>query len=293
MAPMNMEQFLKLPKKTRLLVWACLSLAAIVLLLSGADWPQIAAVLNPVYIFNFHLAPWGVLGLCILVCYVKRGAIRAGMETAPTVPYLIAGLALFSAAFFIPLSDPFFLLRLLTAVVGLFAAAFGQGALIPIALLLSYAFAVTVPVLINTCLGPSYAMTAVTPVAWLFHLFNLHIQVSGQVFRFLQPSGQPLAVLVAGACAGPATMSVFVVIFTLMMIDRTLPRSVALPIFLFGIAGTWLQNVVRIVIILCAGYFLGKRALDIAHYYTVYILFPLWYLLFAGIYFQCDRNNMG
>jgi exosortase/archaeosortase family protein len=79
---------------------------------------------------------------------------------------------------------------------------------------------------------------------------------------------------------------VFVVIFTLMMLDLPLPWQQAIPVFLFGVVGTWLQNVIRIIIILGCGYFFGSDALWAAHFWTIYVLFPLWYLLFALVYFR-------
>ncbi len=85
-------------------------------------------------------------------------------------------------------------------------------------------------------------------------------------------------------------MAVFVVIFVLMMLDLPLPWSRAVPVFLFGMVGTWLQNVIRIIIVLCCGYFLGIKALEAAHYWTVYIIFPLWYLFFATVYFRAAKK---
>jgi exosortase/archaeosortase family protein len=66
--------------------------------------------------------------------------------------------------------------------------------------------------------------------------------------------------------------------------DRPLPWRRAVPVFLFGVAGTWLQNVIRLVLILCSGYFFGENTLLAVHFWIAYILFPLWYLLFALVY---------
>ena len=136
-----------------------------------------------------------------------------------------------------------------------------------------------------------FISTAVAPVAWLVRLSGLHIVSGNQTFQFLLPSGQPIVVQVASACAGPTTMAVFVVIFVLMMLDLPLPWPRAVQVFLLGVVGTWLQNVIRIVIILGCGYFWGYNALETAHYWTVYIMFPLWYLLFVSIYFRCVKKT--
>ncbi len=274
----------------RLIVWAVASLLMAALLLVGANWTELATALSFSYIVSFHLAPWGVLGLCVLMCYYKRRLIRSGMGAPPSLSFIIAGLAMLGLAFVIPLSADFFLLRLLAAWAGLFAVCFGQAALIPLILLAAYAFTIYFPILIASYLAAGYTNTAVAPVAWLVHLAGLHIRSGGQAFQFLLPSGQSTVVQVSSACAGPATMAVFVVIFTMMMIDLPLPWSRGGPVFLFGVVGTWLQNLLRIVIILGCGYFWGMRALEVAHYWTVYIMFPFWYLLFASAYFRFVKN---
>ena len=256
-----------------------------------ADWAELAATLSPGYIISFHLAPWGVLGLCALMCFYKRRAIRTGMEAAPSLPLIIAGLVLLGLAFVIPLSDTCWVLRLLAAWVGLFAVCFGPGALIPLALLSIYAFIIFFPILVDSYLAAGFISTAVAPAAWLVHLLGLHIVTGSQTFQFIFPSGQPVVVQVESACAGPSTMAVFVVIFALMMLDLPLPRSRVVPVFLIGAVGTWLQNVIRIIIILCCGYFWGGNALETAHYWTVYIMFPLWYLLFVSIYLRYVKKT--
>jgi exosortase/archaeosortase family protein len=170
--------------------------------------------------------------------------------------------------------------------VGVFDVIFGAAATIPLLLLAAYAFAVCLPLLVDTYLAAGYAVTAAAPSAWLLHLIGLPIALKGQVFQVPLPSGAPIQVMVSSSCAGPTTIAVFVVIFTLMMLDRPLTQSSIIPVFLLGLAGTWLQNVIRIVLILCSGYFFGSNALWTMHFCTIYVLFPLWYLLFALLYFH-------
>jgi exosortase/archaeosortase family protein len=260
------------------------------LLLLGANWTELAADLSYSYIVSLHLAPWGVLGLSALMCWHKRRHIRSAMELPPSLPSIVAGAVLLGLAFAVPLSTSFFLLRLLVAWVGLFAICFGQAALVPLILLTAYAFTIYFPILVNSYLAAGFIDAAVAPVAWLARLSGLHIVSGSQTFQFHLPSGQPIVLLVASACAGPATTAVFTVIFVLMMLDLPLPWSRAIPVLLFGLAGTWLQNVIRIVIILACGYFLGINALETAHYWTVYIIFPLWYLLFSIVYFRVAKT---
>jgi len=281
----------------RLLAWVVTSLVMSALLLVGASWAELAATLSLSYIIPLHLAPWGVLGLCILMCFLKWRLIRSAMELPPSLPFILIGLLLAGLAFAVPLSPTLFILRLLAAWVGLYAVCFGQAALIPLILLATYAFTIYFKILANSnsYLAAGFINTAVAPVAWLVHITGLHIVTGSQTFQFLLPTGHPIVVQVASACAGPVTMAVFVVIFVLMMLDLPLPWSWAAPVFLLGVVGTWLQNVVRIIIILGCGYYWGAKALETAHYWTIYILFPLWYLLFAAIYFWVvkSRSRLG
>jgi len=81
-------------------------------------------------------------------------------------------------------------------------------------------------------------------------------------------------------------MAVFIAIFALMTLDRPLPPRKAAGIFLFGVAGTWFQSFIRLVIFILVGYYYGEQAVWTTHFWTTYILFPLWYLLFAYTYFK-------
>jgi exosortase/archaeosortase family protein len=270
----------------RMTWWAAAGVILAALLLIWADWPAFMASLSYNYIVNsYHVAPWGVLVLAAAMLYLKRRQIRAAMDGKPAPVMMAAGLVIVCLSFFIPFSDPYYLLRLLTAWVGAFAAVFGAAAVIPLVLLGTYAFTIWFPLLVNSHLQ-GYVWSAVVPSAWLLHMFGLHIAVSGPLFQFVYPSGTPAEIMVTSACAGPATMAVFVVIFTLMMLDLPLPWQRAVPMFLFGVVGTWLQNIIRILIILGCGYFIGDSALWTAHFWTIYALFPLWYLLFAAVYFR-------
>ena len=81
-------------------------------------------------------------------------------------------------------------------------------------------------------------------------------------------------------------MAVFLAIFALMMLDMPLPPKKAAWLLAFGVAGTWLQSIVRLVVLILVGYRWGEAALFTAHRWSIYIIFPLWYLLFVYVYFR-------
>jgi len=121
---------------------------------------------------------------------------------------------------------------------------------------------------------------------WLLTGLGYPFHNLGQWVHFTSSGGEPILVTITAACAGPATMAVFIALFALMTLDTPLPPKKAVGIFLFGAVGTWLQSIIRLIILLLVGYHLGESAMWTAHFWTIYILFPLWYLLFAYIYFQ-------
>jgi exosortase/archaeosortase family protein len=120
----------------------------------------------------------------------------------------------------------------------------------------------------------------------LMNLLGYHISSDVQVITIFRANGETIRAMVSGACAGPATMAVFIGLFALMMLDTPLPARKAPWIFVAGIFGTWLQSSIRLVILMLVANYLGESAMWTAHRWTIYILFPLWYLAFAYIYFR-------
>jgi len=97
---------------------------------------------------------------------------------------------------------------------------------------------------------------------------------------------------VSADCAGYATLGVFIALFSLMMLDVKLPLKKAWYVFLIGLAGTWLQNIIRLVASIIAGYYWGIDGLEAMHYNAAYVIFPLWYTLFAYIYLRQSGRSL-
>ncbi len=218
------------------------------------------------------------------------------MEKAPAnqvthsrgIQFLL-GACLVAAAILIPYAVDYLIFRILLISLGVFIALFGEAARLPTILLAIYGFAISFPLFIRQFAEDPYAMTSLGPVMWLMNLLGYPIQNQGQWINFTSVTGEAIKVVVTVDCAGPATMGVFIAIFALMMMDTPLPPGKATKLFLFGIVGTWFQNLLRLVILLLFGYYLGKEALLTAHFWTIYIIFPIWYLLFVYIYFKIRK----
>ena len=244
-------------------------------------------MLSPSWILGeHHAAGWGVLGLCALFLFAKRGDIAKALARGSRLYFVALGLSLIIGAILIPYSQDFAVFKVLLASLGVFVMLFGTAAKLPAVLMGVYGLAVAFPLAVERFAPGLSAQTALRPLMLLLNTLELPVINQGQMLSFTSAGGTPITVILTAACAGPATMGVFLAIFALMSLDMPLPRGKAISLFLFGVLGTWLQSVLRLAIIVSLGYYMGADALWSAHTWTIYVLFPLWYLFFAYIYFR-------
>ena len=135
-------------------------------------------------------------------------------------------------------------------------------------------------------LGEPSAVLVTNTVTAITAVMGLPIDNEGVVIHFTSLTGDAISTTVVPGCAGYATLGVFIALFALMMLDIRLPLRKACTLFLIGLAGTWLQNIVRVTASVAAGYFWGYGALETIHYNGAYIIFPIWYSLFVYIYLR-------
>ena len=208
-------------------------------------------------------------------------------------PFILAGLALLALSVFLPRPDEFLAFLMLLGFLGIFAIVFSKASFIPAILLAIYGFTVAFPILMIGWLGEPLSVLVTNTVAAITGILGLPIASEGLVLQFFSVTGEAISTIVSPACAGYATIGVFIALFSLMMLDVRLPLKRAWYIFLSGLVGTWLQNILRIVVSVAAGYYWGAEALTAVHYNLAYIIFPLWYALFAYIYLrQAGRKTM-
>jgi len=281
---LRVERSFKLPAK--LAVWFIVSLV-LSLIFFREFWASLGAMLSPSWIFaQHHAAPWGILGLCTIWLWLKRKQIRSDMEARQNLVFIPLGLALVIGAILMPLPQDFMVFQVLLASLGVFVILFSKGSRIPSILLGIYGFAISFPLAIQRFAELPYSISALKPLVWILTGLGYAFQNVGQWMHFTSYSGEPISVAITADCAGPVTMGVFMAIFALMMLDVPLPAKKAVWLFLFGAVGTWFQSFIRLIILMLVGYHWGREALWTAHFWTIYVLFPLWYLLFAYIYFR-------
>jgi exosortase/archaeosortase family protein len=206
-----------------------------------------------------------------------------------SLPFITAGIALVALSVFLPRSDNFLLFLMLMGWLGLFALLFTVASITPSILLAIYGFSLIFPLLIIGWLGELSAMLVTNTVIGIARVFGLPLTNNGAVVHFTSLNGNAVSTTITPGCAGYATIGVFIALFALMMLDIRLPLKRAWYIFLIGLAGTWIQNIIRIIVSITAGYYWGPGALAAMHYNAGYVLFPLWYALFAYIYLRQTR----
>ena len=203
-----------------------------------------------------------------------------------SLPFILGGVALLALSLFLPRSGDFLVLLMLLSWLGIFTILFSRAAIIPTILLAIYGFSLAFPILATRWLGEPSAILVINTVIAITTMLGLPITSQGLVLRFTSVNDDAISALVAAGCAGYATIGVFIALFALMMLDIRLPLKKAWWVFLIGLVGTWLQNILRIVISLVAAYYWGSEALMAVHYNISYVIFPLWFALFAFIYLK-------
>jgi len=273
-------------------MWFVISLA-ISLVFCREFWTSLGTMLSADWIFGeHHAAPWGMLGLCGIVLWLKRRKLWQEMKPRTNLFFVLPGVALVAGAIFIPSTQDFLVFQVLLASLGVFVILFGRAAKIPTVLLGIYGFVISFPLTVDRFAKLPYTMSVIKPLMWTIERLGHTIESQGQWIHFTSYTGESISALVTTACAGPVTMALFLAIFTLMMFDMPLPPKKAGWLLLLGVAGTWVQSVVRLTIVLLIGYYWGEEAIWTAHFWTIYIMFPLWYLLFAYIYFKQTKRSL-
>ncbi|MBI2854729.1 MAG: exosortase/archaeosortase family protein [Chloroflexi bacterium] len=282
----GVKSWLETRAARKLVLWLLLSVM-LSLVFFRELWTSLPTMISPdVVLGQQRASTWGVLALCLLFLWLKRKEIWKGISRESSLIFVPVGLALVASAVLMPSYKDYLVFQVLLASLGVFVALFGKGARLPSIVLVIYGFAVSFPIGVQRFLEGPYQQTAFVPLTGLMRAMGYPLRVDGQWLHFTSTGGEPISVVVTMACAGPATRGVFIALFALMMLDMPLSPRKAAWLFLFGAVGTWFQNIIRLVFLILMGYYLGRNALWTAHYWTTYILFPLWYLFFAYIYFR-------
>ena len=272
--------------KLRFIIWfaACLALS---ILAFGELWGRLPEWLSPHGLQHYGVFHWGVLGLCFFWLWLKRKQVYSSLPTDWARPiFIVLGTCLLALSLFLARSDSFLVFLMLLGYLGAFTMIFGKAFIVPLVLLLIYGFSVGFPILMLKVLGEPSARLVTVTVTPLLNLFGLSVSSEGQVLNLVSITGDPLSATITPECAAFTSIGVFIALFALMTLDTRMIWKKVWWLFLLGLVGTWLQNILRILVSVAAGYFWGKDALLAMHYNAAYVIFPLWFALFAFIYLK-------
>lgn len=280
--------------QNRIAIWLVLSLLLTFLLLPGF-WMNLPLLLSLSYIRDTGAYPWAVLGLCLLWLFFKREEVIKEIKSRVSHGERAVGAVIAGSSLFLRNETDlsFLALGVLLIFLGVFTSLFGAASKVPGILLGVYAFAIIFPRVFTAHLEAPYSLITVETVAAVLGLMGYPIYTQGQVISFTSTTGEQLGSYIGAPSSGIASITIFVALFALMHLDFRPPRRKALYLFLIGLLGTSLQNIIRLVLIILAGYHLGYNAMMQVHDYAGYVIFPAWYIVFAYIYVRSfqPRNS--
>lgn len=87
-------------------------------------------------------------------------------------------------------------------------------------------------------------------------------------------------VFIGAFCSGVTSMAVFIAAFIAMSYDLKVSHARKMFLFAIGIIGTFLANVIRVVVLFLVGYYYGSDALLTVHTHLGWIIFFIWITIF-------------
>jgi hypothetical protein len=129
-------------------------------------------------------------------------------------------------------------------------------------------------VLANSSVGSAFAALTVANTAGLLRLSGVPVTSTGEIL-YMGPQSQIGAVAVTGLCSGFLSFMMFVVAFSLVLVDvgKTLGGRRLFFLLLVGVSGTFFISSMLVYLVLVLGYYFGSVAMDTAHLYLGYVLF--------------------
>ena len=243
---------------------------------------------------NDGLYPFIIVCLFVAFAYLKRSYIAQKMQCADTdSSYMVMGIGTAAIAVFLSLNSSrptFTLLCALMYGLGIFAALFGPASIMFSAALLVVVFTTALPYIMSVLLEPYYSNAIATIVYHILNASGISTIMNNNLITITAGSGEQISAIVDSACSGTASLSVFMVLFIFMILDMPFPPKTARFAFIIGIFGTILQNIARIVIIFTSGYLWGSDEMFYIHSFAGYVIFPVWYSIFAIAYVESYKR---
>ncbi|MFA0823782.1 MAG: archaeosortase/exosortase family protein [Methanomethylovorans sp.] len=274
--------------KNKLLAWIAISIALVVIKIHFSQH-------NIVVEEPFTAHPFVILMLCVAFGWLKKDVILSqtnneGMLAEPS--YMIAGVFITAMSLMMPLSSnlAFAIFTILLMCIGLFMVFFAAAAYVPSLLLFVYGFSISFPKILDEYLGTQYALITTNIVAHVAALFY-PVAFEEQVLSVTNPEGVKDLLYIDVGCSGSASIAIFLTVFALMLLDIKPRKGRILPLFLLGILGTSVQNILRLVLLIAADYHFGSAVMWQVHDYAGYVLFPAWFAIFIYVYLKVGEGK--
>ena len=240
------------------------------------------------------LYPYVVLLLCIIFFIAKsniKESYRISNDQEIELIYFISGIVLILLSIFMPknIDLPYIIFKIILGYLGIYVLIVGKFAILPTYLLSIYGFSIAFPEFAEQHTSETF-LQFITWITVKISSIFIPVNFSNYTIIIISLSTENILIIINTACTGVAALALFIAIFALMMADIPLPMRDATFFFIFGIIGTFVQNIVRLVVLTLTGYYFGLQALSSAHEVIGYILFGLYYMLFAYLYLKKARH---
>jgi exosortase/archaeosortase family protein len=267
------------------------------LFIFGNIFNNFSDILNIQLIKQNGFFSWAVLLLCVLWIWTKRAEIDIS-HAKFDVRWTCLGIGLFIPAVvllsFLSVSVAGLALKIFAIgliVVSTFCIFFGHASKIPLMILAVYGIAVGFPLLVESVISSPFSTVTAVFSTLTLGIFGIPVSLEGVTVTLTSLNGSNIVTMVDSRCSGSDSIAIFFAIFGLMLIDKKPKNFIALGLLIFGVAGTYIQNFMRLLLLFTAGYYYGPDSLWFVHDYASYVLFPIWFLIFSLIYVKYANNN--
>lgn len=275
--------------KLRLALWGAAWVAACAAYLGGQLKGAIAwLVVNPLD----EITAGEVLFLLgLLWLYTRRKGLAAGMREGRSAGgAILAAIAVIAAALLLPhgaewkahYGSIFGLCSGLALFAGVFprASSFALRAVAP-------GFAgVVVAHAIRTFAPQQAIMAPIVTGVPLLSALGLPVTHQGAVVQTIGPAGEQVFIPVTMGCSGHIGIGAVAGLFVLMSLDVRSTWKRSALVLAIGVAGAWVQNLLRLEILYVVGHFWGTDVMWTVHPYLSYVVFPAYYALFVFIWLR-------
>ncbi len=155
--------------------------------------------------------------------------------------------------------------------------------LIPLAAILGYH---AVDTLEGAFVDPLIRPTAVISVA-ILRLVGIEVDLMGTVYRYTALNGDRIGISIVSACTGIWSMAAYTAAVVIILFIFPRMRKTGYAMLALGYLGTYLSNVLRVVLISLSGYVYGHTGvLQTVHTHIGWVMFSAWMLVFWYLFFS-------